>query len=41
VSLNEEMSFSIISINKEGEMIQRGGDSYVVHVEGSSKVERK
>ena len=39
VSLNEEVSFSIISMNKEGERIQRGGDSYVVHVEGPSKVE--
>ena len=39
VSLNEEVSFSIISMNKEGEKIQRGGDSYVVHVEDSSKVE--
>ena len=39
VSLNEEVSFSIISMNKEGEKIQRGGDSYVVHVEGPSKVE--
>ena len=34
-----EMSFSIISMNKEGERIQRGGDSYMVHVEGPSKVE--
>ena len=39
VSLNEEVSFSIISMNKEGEQIQRGGDSYVVHVDGPSKVE--
>ena len=39
VSLNEEVSFSIISMNKEGEKIQRGGDSYVVHVEDPSKVE--
>ena len=39
VSLNEEVSFSIISMNKEGERIQRGGDSFVVHVEGPSKVE--
>ena len=39
VSLNEEVLFSIISMNKEGERIERGGDSYVVHVEGPSKVE--
>ena len=39
VSLNEEVSFSIVSMDKEGERIQRGGDSYVVHVEGPSKVE--
>ena len=39
VSLNEEVSISIISMNKEGERIQRGGDSYMVHVEGPSKVE--
>jgi len=39
VSLNEDVSFPIISMNKEGERIQRGGDSYVMHVEGPSKVE--
>jgi len=39
VSLNEEVSLSIISMNKEGERIQRGGDNYVVHVDGPSKVE--
>jgi len=39
VSLNEEVSFSIISMNKEEERIQRGGDNYVVHVDGPSKVE--
>jgi len=39
VSLNEEVSFSIISMNKEGEQIQRGGDNYVVHLDGPSKVE--
>ena len=27
VSLNEEVSFSIISMNKEGQRIQRGGDN--------------
>jgi len=39
VSLNEEVSFSIISMNKEGERIQRGGNNYMVHVEGPTKVE--
>ena len=39
VSLGDEVSFSIISKNKEGERVKRGGDSYVVHVEGPSKVE--
>ena len=39
VSLNEEVSFSIISMNKEGERIKRGGDNFVVHVDGPSKVE--
>ena len=39
VSLNEQVSFSNVSMNKEGERIQRGGDSYVVHVDGPSKVE--
>jgi len=28
VSLNEEVSFSIISMNKKSERIQRGGDSF-------------
>ena len=41
VSLNEEVSFSIISMNKAGERIQRGGDNYVVHMDGPSKVEVK
>ena len=39
VSLNEEVSISIISMNKEGERIQRGGNNYMVHVGGPSKVE--
>jgi hypothetical protein len=39
VSLNEEVEFTIISLNKEGEKIQRGGDSFVVHVDGPSKTE--
>ena len=38
-SLNEEVSFKIISMNKEGERIPRGGDHYLVHIDGPSKIE--
>jgi len=34
--LNELVSFTIVSVNKEGEKITRGGDTFLVHVEGPS-----
>ena len=34
--LNEQVSFTIVSVNKEGEKITRGGDTFLVHVEGPS-----
>ena len=34
--LNERISFTIVSVNKEGEKITRGGDTFLVHVEGPS-----
>jgi len=34
--LDEEISFTIVSVNKEGEKITRGGDTFHVHVEGPS-----
>jgi len=34
--LNERVSFTVVSVNKEGERITRGGDTFLVHVQGPS-----
>ena len=38
VKLNEQVKFTITSVNQEGKKIGRGGDTFIVNVQGPSEV---